>query len=557
MTATFPSLCSLYIKSTFGFSLPQRAAQMTRKAILKLAGGILLAILVAADVGTLFVVYNLKLYDALKPAGLEEMLLLNAATNASLILFAFGFITALSTYSLSAMEQSLVTLPIRPRELLGAKFAVTYFSEFLFAAFFIGIAMAVFAIRESPPFMFYLDGILTIAALPLLPIALVYAILVPLLGAVRFFRNKNTLIVLAGFFGMVLALGMNIGVQSIMMKLGDPAWLREHFTGPASLMSTVAAVWPPARLAWRSLAASGSLEGIVSSLANLAGGLAVAVAASWLLGPSYARNLSAFGESHLKRNAAGREYFGSTFRSGSVDVALFLREWRLMNREPIYFLNGPFVVLLMPLIFVVMYIAQKSALAELSSKLGDFASGPKAFLAAAAFGGFLGTSTSISCTALSRDAKALSWIRTLPLEPARYMLGKLTHALSFSLIGAVFGSLGGGLVLGLKAFDIVLAFLTALAFSSCMNLAGLWLDTAFPKLTWDNPVAALKQNMNAVIMILGSMGSLALLGVATLWLPLGKGGLALLFAGGFGIAFIVGLRLYPSFAERRIGRLEV
>jgi ABC-2 type transport system permease protein len=542
--------------ASFGIALPAKGAPLTKKAALKLAGAASLAILVCVDIGTLFVMYNLGLYDALKPARLEGMLLLNAATLGSLILFAFGFIGALSTYSQQAMDQILSALPVKPREILGAKFAMIYLSELAFSVFFIGIAMAVFAIREKPPAMFYLNGAATILALPLLPLALVYCILIPLLGAVRLFKNKNVLVILAGFIGAGLALGLNIGIQSVMMKLGDGEWLRGHFAGPESMISLVASVWPPARLAWNSISAPDSLWGIASAIANLGGGFLAAAAAVWILGPAYAKSLSYFGESHLRKNASGREYFRKSFRSGSPDAALFLREWRLMNREPVYFLNGPFIILGMPLVMAVMAIVQKSALAELGAALGDFASGPKAFLAVAAFGGFLGTSTSIACTALSRDAKVLPWIRTLPLEISRYMMGKLAHALSYALIGAVFGCVGGGLILGLTVLDIALAFATAMAFSSFMNLAGLALDTAFPKLRWDNPVAALKQNLNAVIMILGSMGALGLSGLLGAWLPLGKGGLALLFAGGFGLAFFAGLHFFPSFAERRIGKLE-
>ncbi len=557
MRARFPSLCRFSAMATFGVALPAKGVRMTRKSALKLAGTIALAVLVSVDIGTLFVMYNLALYDALKPVGLEGMLLLNAATIGSLMLFAFGFITAISTYSQPSMDQILVTLPIPPRETLGAKVAMTYLSELAFSVFFIGVAMAVFAIREKPPAVFYLNGAATIVALPLVPLAAVYIVLVPLLGAVRLFRNKNALVIIASFVGVALALGLNIGVQSVMMKLGDREWLRGHFTGPQSMMSFVAAIWPPARLAWRSLAAPGSFEGIMSALLNLGSGVTIAALAVWILGPWHAKGLSYFGESHIRKNASGREYFRANFRSGPVDAALFLREWRLMNREPVYFLNGPFVILGMPFIMAVMVLAQKSVLAQIGSALGDFASGPKAFLAIAAFGGFLGTSTSISCTALSRDAKALAWIRTLPLEAARYMRGKLAHALSYALIGAVFGSVGGGLILGLSLLDIALAFATALAFSSFMNLAGLMLDTAFPKLHWDNPVAALKQNMNSVIMILGSMGILGLSGLLGAWLPLGKGAMALLFAGGFGIAFLAGLRFFPAFAEKRVRKLEV
>jgi ABC-2 type transport system permease protein len=391
---------------------------------------------------------------------------------------------------------------------------------------------------------------------PLLPLAAAYLLLVPLMTVGRFLRNKNSLMIIGGIVGLVFALAFNLYIQSAMARLSDPAWILANFAGPDSILARIGSAYPPTYLAWKSLSSGGGL-GALYALANLALGLAAAAAVVLALGPAYAASLLGFGEMRLRRLSDARSYIYKTLRRRSAFASSVLREVRMLNREPIYFMNGPMVVVLMPLIFGIMYIAQREQLNALLSQLGDFRGGPYAVLACAAFGSFLGTSMSIPSTALSRDAKVLPYLKALPLGYGSYMLAKLGHALLFSAFGVLVGACGGGLALGLTALDILGALLIALAFSTFMNAAGLWLDTANPRLSWDNPITAMKQNVNAVIAILGTMGFLGALGVLSTVLGLGKGGFVLVYGGIFAALSALAIAAFPRYAEKRIASLEV
>ena len=100
-----------------------------------------------------------------------------------------------------------------------------------------------------------------------------------------------------------------------------------------------------------------------------------------------------------------------------------------------YLLNGPFVVVLMPVIIGVMLAVQKDAFMsdpDMAGVLAMLGSGQGAAIAGLV-GAFMGTSTSIACTALSRDAKALPFIKSLPISPRTYMLAKLCVITSYSI----------------------------------------------------------------------------------------------------------------------------
>jgi len=565
MKSAFSSLVRLYLGSIFGWKpLSERRGA---KEKLKLAGIALLFLLVVGDFGVIFVMSSLSQYEALKPLGLQGLLLLNAAILSTMLVFVFGFIMALSTWSLSPAERGLLALPIDPRSLLAAKMIVVYLSEVAFALFIMGVNLVVFGIKEGPPPGFYIDGLLVALVLPLIPLALVYAFLVPFLSLARFMRNRNAILLVAGLLGIAFALGFNVMIQAPLSRLADPAWVLANYAGPGTLLNLVGSAWPPSWLAWRSLASasSGALLEPLAWLGLLAGlGMAVSALVILGLGRTYAGSLLDFDEGRLRRLAGGsvRGYIAGEgapgrFARGPLLLALVRRESRLMNREPIYFLNGPLIVLLMPAILALYYVVQRDTFADLLPLVATLREGPRGLLIAAAAGAFLGSGTSITATALSRDAKALPWIRALPIPTRDYLFAKLGHGLIWALFGALVGAGGGAWLIGLGPALALAAVFMALAFASLVNLAGLWLDTAMPRLEWDNPTAAMKQNPNSVFAVLGSMGLIAALGALSLLLPLGPAGFVLAYGGGAAALFALLLALYPAWAERRLAALEI
>jgi ABC-2 type transport system permease protein len=542
----------MYLRSSFSLSLPKAPELKKPKTLAKTVGIAVGIVAILADISFLFVIMNLQLYDGLASSGMEGLLLLNAAITASVLVFLLAFMMALSMFSTSDIESGFLVLPFLPQEMLAAKMSLVYVTEAAFGVFYLLIAMIVYGIKAGPPVIFYFNGLVTALALPLLPTALAYLLIIPLVRTAKFLRNRTVIIYIGGFMGLLAALGFNLYIQSAMLKMNDPEVLAKML-GPDSLISWLGRSWPPAWLAWRSLAGAGSIGGTLAAFANLGMGAGLAAFVAVGMGRSYVKSLQAFGEQSQMRKGNAAAARGSAPKP--VLFALVVREIRLMNREPMYMLNGPFVVILMPVILGLALVVQKDTLMKELSALRPFLDSPIAYLVPAAFGAFLGSATSISATAVSRDAKTIPWMRSLPVQAPLWFYAKLIHAQLFSVFGAVIGC-AAGIVIGVGGPDILVAFLLALVFTLAFNTSTLWLDTAFPRLSWDNPIAAMKQNPNAVIAILGAMGSIGGLGAASAFLKLPRYGHALLYGAVFAIPVVLWVLYFPRFAARRMAKME-
>jgi ABC-2 type transport system permease protein len=550
------SLAILNIRSTFSISLPSRKELKQPKTLIKTIAIGIGILLLAADFAFIFVMNSQAMYNAFKPAGLEDMMLLYTSISAALIVFVFSFTMALSLFSASGVDSGFLVLPFKSHELLLAKMSLVYFTNVLIGVFVLMVSAIVYGVNEGPPVLFYLYALLSSLALPLIPLGLSYLVLIPMMNTSSLFRNKNFIIYLGGFVGIGLALAFNFYIQGTMTKLQDASFAAE-FVSPDSFLSRVGKAWIPSLLVWKSLSRAGNFFGFAALLGNFALGFAVLALVVLFLGKPYLRSIQIFGEASFsrgrKKRNGGTEEYG---KSQAPIASLLAREIRLMNREPIFFINGPFIVILLPIFMGIAFLAQRSSMEGLFEALTPLLAGPVAYLIPAALGGFLGSSTSIACTSVSRDAKTLSWIKTLPLSSFEYFAAKLLHAEIFSVFGALVGCIASWIVLRTGFVDLAIGFILALLFSTAFNMGGLWLDTANPRLRWDHPVAAMKQNPNAVIVILAAMGLLAALGVFTFYVSLPRNLYALIYGIVFSGVIAFWLLRYPAFAEKRYARFE-
>ena len=235
-------------------------------------------------------------------------------------------------------------------------------------------------------------------------------------------------------------------------------------------------------------------------------------------------------------------------------TALLLREIHSMNREPAYLLNGPFTILLLPLLYGIMYLTGSLSLPP---EMKAFLHGSAGVLIAGVCGAFLGSATSVASTAISRDAKNLNLIKSLPLSIKCLMQAKLAHAMLIAGIGAVIGVGGIGLLFSFKPFAVGSALVIALSLALFCNVLALILDTVHPKLHWDTPAAAVKHNLNTIIMLFSDILLLSITATMATQTALPQKYYLVCFAGIPLLASGIITHFFWPYAEQKINRLEM
>jgi ABC-2 type transport system permease protein len=240
--------------------------------------------------------------------------------------------------------------------------------------------------------------------------------------------------------------------------------------------------------------------------------------------------------------------------------AIFQREMRLMNRTPIFLLNGVLVVVIVPA--VVLIAASSSgggdSLLALVRSLGSHASATT-ILALAAFFLVCGCLNGTASSAFSREGRHFWISKIIPVPWRRQIAAKLLHSYLIALMGIVVAVGVAAIAFRMPAQSLVPAAVLALAGSALLSIVGLRIDLARPLLKWTNPQVAIKQNMNVILAMIIDLSFMAACGfLAHFLLSLGLSGtlVCLLILGVALLGAWIAWRELIAYAGRKCPRIE-
>nr|HPO60957.1 hypothetical protein [Exilispira sp.] len=354
-------------------------------------------------------------------------------------------------------------------------------------------------------FDYYIIYLIISVCLNLFAVMISIPISLLLIRLFKFLKNKDTMAYLSIFIILPLVIGYNIFQQNIMQNISDPSMLNNFAVSIASITYSLSkSILSPiiffivflARLASGSFGLFRYLYLIFSILlVTFIFYIIVVLFSRMYVSILTMTNRSRKTSFNLKRN--------SNYKQKPIYLTIFKKENLSIFREPSFFLNGPFVILLLPLIIGLSIFVQLNTSKGLDNVLSSLKQMPEIYYiyisVLASF--ILSSFASISSTSISREGKSFSIIKSLPIDPLQYFKGKISHALFFSFICI--------LVINIPLYFIfpkiellLFSALVSLLFSFIFHLISISIDLLNPKLSWENPVQAVKQNMNAVYSIL-------------------------------------------------------
>ena len=564
----FFKLIKIYLASVFNFKNLKNQIQsrkkkksgetITKNSSLKIIGIVFLFIIILAEFLIFFGFLVNSLYTTAKAVNNLRYLFELSTAIISLMSLLFGFMITASTYYIGEIEEQFLSMPIKPKTLFAAKFTTTCINSILASIAFFCVLMVIYGIYEAPPVIFYVWSFLTAAVIPLPVIAFCYIINILIMRFTRFFKNKNVIMIINAVIGMCLALGFNYLVQSGTSDNADI--IMQKIAEGVSVFESYGIYYPPIKFAGKALINPASGSGCLNMLFLIISAGLLPVLVIFFMSKMYAESLVGFSEKKVKKleNKEISNFIKNNIKASPTLFSFIKREFNVMNRTPIYLLNGPFMIIFMPVLLLVIFIAKGNNLEKMQYALAPYMSENYIFVILGMAAGLLGSMTNIADTALSRDAKFIPVIKSLPANIQMYMYAKLIHAMIFAVAALIPSIIVPAFLLKLEFITIVFASLTALALSALLNLIALFIDTAHPKLYWDNPIAAMKQNMNVVLITLLNfilVGALAIIFIfaknSPIWL------LMIYFIFIPGSTFAVLIKPYGIYAERKIDKLEI
>ena len=412
------------------------------------------------------------------------------------VIFSF----ASSTLFYSSDAKVYLAMPLSPREILGAKLVSLLLQSYLMQLLvFLPIALA--GIVSAFSVQSLLAWVIVFFLLPVVPVCLVTVVLLLLLQVAPFLRNEKRLTFFTGIITMIGAIAVSLSMQ-FSTQLANVNGISQ--TTPKWLGFLFPVIRYGQDMAFGGSEAVAGAYGMMFLTSVLWMGVTFLLA-SKLYFPIL---LSLRGADHGKALSA-EALRTSTKKEHGALLSLISREAKGILRVPVFVLNA----VIMPYVMIGItaggaivglvrsgHSADLSILRELFLTFTDtpstaFSIGILAGLSIALFG----TMGALVSTTISRDARHLDFLKSVPVPAFTLFMGKFLGSAIFGFVPMV--------LLWIVCFALFpfvpLVHLTLVVVSLFtgygMLLWDLCIDIYSPKLDWMDELAVMKQNKNVIL----------------------------------------------------------
>lgn len=495
-------LTKTLLKANLGFSKAVREIKNDPRKL-----GIPLLMVLA--LGSLIPVYVLYI-KLLKSVYLQLFVLQQEGTifailfsGASIAVLFFGMVYAMSTLYFSRDLERLLYLPLREESLIAAKFFnMVFYEYFIVLPFLLPVFFVAFPDLGGPMYaLYFVVGVLLV---PVIPLSLGTLLVMFIMKFVSLDGKKDMIRTVSLFAILILILGIQVLVSRAAMTLppgSEAEFLAALLRDENSLVHLVGRSYPPAIWISKALYLKNFGEGLLYFI------LYGVVSAAFLLGTIqvgkrwYVQGFFNKVESSKKQGKAEDQ---KKLIQHSVWKAVFLQDFRLVMRTPVYLFNCVSIVVLLPvLLFLMPVLSGETELGFLLNIPPRFE--PYVGLVLIGFFVFMAGINPTQSTTISREGKNYWVQQVLPISKRDRFIGRMAFPLVLQLFSMIFLLVGLAFVMKLR-LSIMIGALAGGGFITLPILAlGILVDTLRPKLDWDDPQKAVKQNFNVFIdMLLGA-----------------------------------------------------
>lgn len=497
------SLFKILLSSWYGISAFKCKVSKNKIEFFKLIGILACIVVGFAPILIGYVLFMMASYDSFVTFGQAGVIITMGVVTSSVIVLFFGLFYVISAFYFTNDMEHLVTLPLKPWQILQAKFGVILTGEYITAFPLVLPPVIVYGIKSSAGILYWLYSLIGILIIPVIPLCIASVLAIVVMRLTNIGRRKDLFKIIGSIIGTFLILGIQFYIQRLAVGSGKMEDIYNKLFSENGLINMVSRNFPPAAWISNALINYRSISGFLYLLL-FAGVTAVFVAAfSFFSEKLFLGGYIGSQEVSAKRKRIDENKLSDETIKRSKVSAIFWREFKILNRVPIFFLNCAFVVVLIPIIFLIVPVMSgNESFQEIRGLIQGENGSYIASLVIIGIGAFTSIANMTASTSISREGAQFFVSKFIPVSPREQIMGKFVHALVIDIAGNI---LTVASLWYIFRFDFT--YLIASIVISCLASIpvielSLIIDLFRPYLNWDNPQKAVKQNINGVVAML-------------------------------------------------------
>ncbi len=423
------------------------------------------------------------------------------------ILLGFGIIQAvissLNILYFSKDLEFLLPLPMTPRKIVFSKLNCLIISQYMAAALLVLPGIIVYGYLLNLNIIYYIIALLSLLVFPIIPVAIVSLFISVIMKFTKLIKNKDVV----QYFTIILTLFLIIVVQSFSGTSGNPTQeeLAINLLQSNNTIEKYFSIFINVHLVTEAIQNYNNINGFINLVVLALISTFVYCIATGLISKMYVNTVISL--KTVKTKTTKKLNILKTFNSDNTFITYVKKEFKLLNRNPIFFMQCVLPILIFPIIIGV------SAIFGLKDSGVDFSILQKdlSIIVNSNFGimGFLITIIFMyifnytSVTAISRDGQNTTFMKYIPIDLDKQFFYKAMPGIILNLIPTIYISifiLFFVPIISVKTFLCV--FVVALLINILNNMLSIIVDLKNPKLKWISEYTVVKQNFNMIFSML-------------------------------------------------------
>jgi len=466
--------------------------------------GILLAICISVGSILYPIIYTImKTYDVLAQFFAQSMLLDIVVLLSCSITFILGIFYVVSIFYLSDDTKYLLPLPLKPFEILGAKFIAITLYEYVTQALLIVPILLVYGIKGGLGFAYYMYAILAFLILPVIPLVLASIIAMIIMKTSDIFKNKEKL----KLFGAIASIFIIVPLSFLMQKLSNSAARGIDQASSviairnSKLMTIILELFPNAKYSILALDNFQTPKGLLYMFIALCITALAFILFLYMAQLLYLKVVTDMADIGYGKSISLDKEERKLIKH-PVYKTYILKEIHILVRTPNYLINCVLTNFIWPIFLAIPIFAgsmDTGNLKMIMKLLTDLnVAGP---LVAGVFALilFIASSNGIASTAISREGKGIIVNKYIPVKYSKQLFYKIVPSLAAGLVCIITVVLA--IILLMRPPVYVWIYMTVVSIVAVImsSLIGILVDVYRPKLNWNNEAEAVKQNLNVLI----------------------------------------------------------
>lgn len=434
----------------------------------------------------------------------------------------FGFciiqtvITSLNILYFSKDLDFLLPLPLTPIKIVTSKLNCLVISQYIMTALLVLPGVIIYGYLLNLNFTYYVVAMLGLLLFPLIPVAIISILVTIVMRFTKIIKNKE----FVQYLTILLTLFLIIAIQSISGSSGNSSSeeIANNLLKTNGRLEIFSSNIPNINLIMNSILNYNDIEGIINLVIFAVLSIVIYCGSSYIISKIYVKTVISL--TTVKNKKIKNIDFEKDLNSSNLSLSYIKKEFKLLIRNPVFFMQCVLPSIIFPIIIgVPAIIGVQDAGVDLNlfrQDLGIVINSSFGIMCALIAIIFMYIFNYTSVTAISRDGENAVFMKYIPLDLKIQIFYKAIPGILLNLVPTIYIIVFGVIVIpNISIKTIIYIFLITLIINILNNILSIFVDLKNPKLKWITEYAVVKQNFNMLfvfVLVAIEIGTIILFG---------------------------------------------